>query len=87
MNRLEERITLISPHSVAGLVDAYRARCSTLGQVVRAMLGKNDTIEGIAEAVGMDGSLHIRRGSPAGPGRPDEIVVVHSADIVHVRKK
>ncbi|WP_447598026.1 biotin--[acetyl-CoA-carboxylase] ligase [Nitrospira sp. Nam80] len=87
MNRLEERISLISPQTVSGLLDTYRTRCSTIGQVVRAMLGQDDEIQGIAEAVGMDGSLHIRRGSPAAPGRPDEIVAVHSADIAHIRKQ
>ncbi|MGD9725148.1 MAG: biotin--[acetyl-CoA-carboxylase] ligase [Nitrospiraceae bacterium] len=86
LNRLEERIALISARTLADLLDAYRTRCSTLGLVVRAMVGDNNAIEGTAEAVGMDGSLHIRRGTPAGSGRSDEIVIVHSADIVHLRK-
>ncbi len=86
MNRLEERIALISSQTVQGLLDAYRVRCSTVGQLVRAVLGENHIIDGLAEAVGVDGSLHIRRGSPAGRGPSDEIIAVHSADIVHLRK-
>lgn len=85
MNRLEECIGLMSPRTVSSILDAYRARCSTLGQVVQAVLGENDVIEGVAEAVGMDGSLHVRHGSPSGTDRP-EIMIVHSADIIHLRK-
>ena len=87
MNRLEDRIALVSPQTAQDLLDAYRVRCSTLGQLVRAVLGENHAIEGVAEAVGVDGSLHIRRSLPAGRGPSDEIIAVHSADIVHLRKR
>lgn len=86
MNRLEDQMVLLSPQTVPNLLDAYRTRCATLGQWVQAMLGESDVIEGIAEAIGVDGSLHIRRHPPAGSDRSTEVVVVRSADILHLRR-
>lgn len=86
MNRLEERMALLSPQALSLLLEAYRTRCATLGQCVQAMLSETDRIEGIAEAIGMDGSLQIRRRPPAGSGRTEELLEVRSADILHLRR-
>jgi BirA family biotin operon repressor/biotin-[acetyl-CoA-carboxylase] ligase len=86
MNRLEERMALLSPQTQPRLLDAYRTRCATLGQWIHATVSETDMIEGIAEAIGVDGSLHIRRSSSAGSGRTGELVEVRSADILHLRR-
>jgi BirA family transcriptional regulator, biotin operon repressor / biotin---[acetyl-CoA-carboxylase] ligase len=83
MNRLEGRMNLLSSQAV---LDSYRARCATLGQLVRATLGDGDMIEGIAETIGGDGSLLIRRNEPGTSGSAAELVEIRSADIVHLRQ-
>jgi BirA family biotin operon repressor/biotin-[acetyl-CoA-carboxylase] ligase len=85
MNRLEEQLGLLSPRTVTTLLDSYRSRCATLGQFVRATLGETDVIEGIAEAIGRDGSLLIRRQNTNASGDSRELVELRSADIIHVR--
>jgi BirA family biotin operon repressor/biotin-[acetyl-CoA-carboxylase] ligase len=85
MNRLEEQLGLLSPRTVTTLLDSYRSRCATLGQFVRATLGGTDVIEGIAEAIGRDGSLLIRRQNTNASGDSRELVELRSADIIHVR--
>lgn len=86
MNRLEEQLDLLWPQNVSALVDSYRGRCATLGQFVRATLGDSDVVEGIAEAIGDDGSLLIRRQNTAPSGRSTDLVDIRSADIVHLRR-
>lgn len=85
MNRLEERINQLSPETLPMLLKAYRTRCATLGQPVRVALSETDVIEGVAEAIGGDGSLQVRRHAQPGSGRPTRVVEVRSADIVHLR--
>jgi BirA family biotin operon repressor/biotin-[acetyl-CoA-carboxylase] ligase len=86
MNRLEGQLDLLSPRTVSALIDSYRGRCATLGQCVRVTLGGNEVIDGIADAIGADGSLLIRRRKTATSEDSGDSVVIHSADIVHLRR-
>jgi BirA family biotin operon repressor/biotin-[acetyl-CoA-carboxylase] ligase len=85
LSELEIRYeTLVSGH-LTDLVDEYRMRCSTLGRRVRISLVGEDTLEGWAESIAVDGSLKIvRGGSSAGP-HGEEIVDVRAGDVVHLR--
>ncbi|HJR78152.1 MAG TPA: biotin--[acetyl-CoA-carboxylase] ligase [Nitrospiraceae bacterium] len=85
MNRLEERIGLLCSAGVSDLLDSYRRRCATLGQYVGAALDDAHAIEGIAEGIGADGSLLIRRREAVDPICSEEIVEIRSADIIHLR--
>jgi BirA family biotin operon repressor/biotin-[acetyl-CoA-carboxylase] ligase len=85
VNRLEEQLGLLSPETVSALVNTYRGRCATLGRFVRATLGDSEVVEGIAEAIGDDGSLLIRRQSTIPSACPGDLVEIRSADIVHLR--
>ena len=86
MNRLEERLSFPSSQTLSAVLDSYRRRCVTLGQLVRATMGQGDMIEGIAETIGGDGSLLIRRNEPKAAGRTAELVEIRNADIVHLRQ-
>jgi BirA family biotin operon repressor/biotin-[acetyl-CoA-carboxylase] ligase len=86
MNRLEERLSLLSSRAVSAVLDSYRGRCATLGQLVRATMGDGDMIEGIAETIGEDGSLLIRRNDSRASGRTVQLAEIRSADIIHLRR-
>ncbi|RJQ68038.1 biotin--[acetyl-CoA-carboxylase] ligase [Pseudonocardiaceae bacterium YIM PH 21723] len=62
----------------SGLLAAYRARCATLGQSVRALLPDGKSIEGVASDIDKDGRLVILTGD----GVP---APVSAGDIVHLR--
>ncbi|HEX2055080.1 MAG TPA: biotin--[acetyl-CoA-carboxylase] ligase [Nitrospiraceae bacterium] len=86
MNRLEERTDGVSPHTMPHLFTAYRNRCDTLGQLVRAVLGNGEVIEGLAETIDPDGSLLIRLDEQKVAARTGRLVRIRSADIVHLRR-
>jgi BirA family transcriptional regulator, biotin operon repressor / biotin---[acetyl-CoA-carboxylase] ligase len=63
--------------AAAGLIDAYRSACATLGQRVRVALGDNTVVEGEAVDVDALGRLVVR--TPDGP-RP-----ITAGDVEHLR--
>jgi BirA family biotin operon repressor/biotin-[acetyl-CoA-carboxylase] ligase len=65
------------PGFARAVVDAYRARCDTIGRQVRVQVSTRAVVEGLAEGVDEDGSLLIR--TPSGP------VTVTSGEVVHLR--
>lgn len=84
LNRLATWLRQWSLQGRSPLLTAYRRRCATVGRPVRAILDRADPIEGIAEAIGADGSLQVRRRKP-GSSRSD-LIEVHSADIIHLER-
>lgn len=77
MERCAEALRSQSPDT---LMESYGGQCSTLGRRVRVLLAADESLEGLAESIGRDGSLRIL---PAGPS--DRIVEVRSGDVVHLR--
>ena len=63
----------------AGLRDAYRALCATLGQTVRVELPAGGIVTGIARDIDAEGRLLVADG----PG--DSVTPVSAGDVVHVR--
>jgi BirA family biotin operon repressor/biotin-[acetyl-CoA-carboxylase] ligase len=86
MNRLEDRMELLTSRTLPELLAAYRSSCATLGQYVRAQLSETEVVEGLAESVDADGSLHIRLTHGADAEKTSARVIVRTADIVHVRR-
>ncbi len=59
----------------------YTSLCSTLGHRVRVSLAGGQVVEGLADSLGPDGSLNIKRdGGETGP-----LVEIHAGDVVHLR--
>jgi BirA family transcriptional regulator, biotin operon repressor / biotin---[acetyl-CoA-carboxylase] ligase len=63
----------------AGLRDAYRALCATLGQTVRVELPAGGVVTGVATDIDAEGRLLVADG----PG--DSVTPVSAGDVVHVR--
>ncbi|MER7013902.1 biotin--[acetyl-CoA-carboxylase] ligase [Saccharopolyspora sp. NPDC000359] len=63
----------------SGLLDRYRALCSTVGQEVRVELGPDEQLRGAATDIDSEGRLVVRTGS----GRT---TAVSAGDVVHVRR-
>ena len=63
----------------SGLLDAYRALCTTLGRAVRVELPQGRVLEGTATDIDEDGCLLVA----GGPGDP--VTPVSAGDVVHVR--
>jgi BirA family biotin operon repressor/biotin-[acetyl-CoA-carboxylase] ligase len=59
------------------VLDAYRARCDTIGREVRVLVSTRAVVEGLAEGIDERGGLRIRTAS--GP------VTVTSGEVVHLR--
>jgi BirA family biotin operon repressor/biotin-[acetyl-CoA-carboxylase] ligase len=63
----------------AGLRDAYRALCATLGQTVRVELPAGGVVTGVARDIDAEGRLLVADGSG------DSVTPVAAGDVVHVR--
>ncbi len=61
----------------AEALEAYRARCATIGQRVRVHQQGGVTLEGTATEVGDDGTLRV--------ATADGAVTVAAGDVVHLR--
>ena len=82
---LEQCLDELVVHGTNRIALAYHQRCSTIGHTVRATLGNGDIVVGLAEGVGLDGSLRVRpQATQPGSGTPD-VVHLRVADIIHVR--
>ncbi|MFZ2526618.1 MAG: biotin--[acetyl-CoA-carboxylase] ligase, partial [Rhodococcus sp. (in: high G+C Gram-positive bacteria)] len=81
LTNLAERMRRWSAHDwdTAALADAYRARCGTVGQRVRAVLPGDTELHGTAVAVDAHGRIVIR---PDGAAEP---VAIAAGDITHLR--
>ncbi|HEY6084034.1 MAG TPA: biotin--[acetyl-CoA-carboxylase] ligase [Nitrospira sp.] len=82
---LEECVDKLHINGQEQLAIAYRQRCSTLGQMVRATLAQGNEYIGIAEGIGPDGSLHVARRPAHSGGPPADVLQLRAADIVHLR--
>ena len=82
---LEQCLDELVIHGTNQIALAYYQRCSTIGRTVRATLGNGNIVVGLAEGVGLDGSLRVRpQATQPGSGTP-EVVHLRVADIIHVR--
>jgi BirA family biotin operon repressor/biotin-[acetyl-CoA-carboxylase] ligase len=63
----------------AGVLDAYRSLCGTLGQTVRVELPAGRVVTGVASGIDLDGRLLLT----GGPG--DSLAPVSAGDVIHVR--
>ena len=82
---LEQCLDELVVHGTNRLGLAYYQRCSTIGHTVRATLGNGNIVVGLAEGIGLDGSLRVRpQATQPGSGTP-EVVHLRVADIIHVR--
>jgi BirA family transcriptional regulator, biotin operon repressor / biotin---[acetyl-CoA-carboxylase] ligase len=66
----------------AGLLDAYRSLCATLGQPVRVELPSGPVLAGLARDIDTDGRLLVT--SDTGDGG-ERVTAVSAGDVIHVR--
>ena len=72
-------------HGTNRIAVAYYQRCSTIGHTVRATLGNGNIVVGLAEGIGLDGSLRVRPQATQSGSGMQEIVHLRVADIIHVK--
>jgi len=82
---LEHCIDELAVHGTNRIGLAYSQCCSTIGHTVQATLANGDTIVGLAEGIGQDGSLRVRIQTPDSGSGTSETVDLRVADIIHVR--
>jgi BirA family biotin operon repressor/biotin-[acetyl-CoA-carboxylase] ligase len=82
---LEQCLDELVIHGTNRIALAYAQRCSTIGHTVRATLGNGDIVVGLAEGIGLDGSLRVRPQAAPPSSRMPEVVELRVADIIHVR--
>jgi BirA family biotin operon repressor/biotin-[acetyl-CoA-carboxylase] ligase len=82
---LEQCLDELVIHGTNQLALAYYQRCSTIGHTVRATLGNGNIVVGLAEGVGLDGSLRVRPQSTHSTTEAPEVVHLRVADIIHVK--
>ncbi|OQW64161.1 MAG: biotin--[acetyl-CoA-carboxylase] ligase [Nitrospira sp. ST-bin4] len=81
---LEQGLNELRSHGSERLRRAYTARCSTLGRRVRALIGPEQELLGMAESISTDGALQIRPTSPAPAGPP--LIGIRAADVIHLSR-
>jgi BirA family biotin operon repressor/biotin-[acetyl-CoA-carboxylase] ligase len=82
---LEQCLDELALHGMNRLASAYHQRCSTIGHTIRATLGNGDIVVGLAEGIGLDGSLRVQpQAAQRGSGTP-EVIHLRVADIIHIR--
>jgi len=82
---LEQCLDELVLHGMNRIALAYSQRCSTIGHTVRATLGNGDIVVGLAEGIGLDGSLRVRPQAAQSGSRIPEVVELRVADIIHVK--
>lgn len=82
---LEQCLDELVLHGTNRIAMAYHQRCSTIGHTVQATLGNGDIVVGLAEGIGLDGSLRVRPQATQSGSRIPEVVELRVADIIHVK--
>lgn len=83
---LEQALDELTSEGPRRLHHAYTTRCATLGKRVRVVVSDTREWIGQAEAIGLDGALHVRPSETSiQPGAP-QIVAVRAADVMHLRE-
>ena len=83
--RLEQRMDRLGLEGPAAMVDEFTRRCATLGKRVQVTLEPRGLVQGLAESIGPDGCLCLRLLSGTGAYKPDSLIEIRSADVVHLR--
>jgi BirA family biotin operon repressor/biotin-[acetyl-CoA-carboxylase] ligase len=81
---LEQQLDELASSGPTPLRQAYTARCITLGQRVRVLLGAEQELIGTAEAIAADGALQVRPLSASSTSQPLPLIDVHAADVIHL---
>lgn len=81
---LEQGLNELRTHGSERLRRAYTARCNTLGRRVRALMGPEQELLGMAESISTDGALQIRPTSPSPTGSP--LIGIRAADVIHLSR-
>jgi BirA family biotin operon repressor/biotin-[acetyl-CoA-carboxylase] ligase len=85
LHELEQCLDELALHGTSRLALAYHQRSATIGRRVHATLANGETLVGLAEGVGQDGSLRVQpQAAQPGSGTP-EVVHLRVADIIHIR--
>lgn len=79
---LEQCVNELALRGSQKLALAYQQRCSTVGNIVRAILADGSELTGYAESIGQDGSLRMTTQSGTGPNKTIDL---RAADIIHLR--
>lgn len=83
---LEQSLDELRSYGPARLRRAYTTRCITLGRRVRVLLGGEQELIGIAEAISADGALQVRPFSPSPASQSPPLIDVRAADVIHLRE-
>lgn len=81
---LEQGLNELRSHGSERLRRAYIARCSTLGKRVRAFMGPEQELLGMAESISADGTLQIRPLSSSQTASP--LIGIRAADVIHLKE-
>jgi len=82
---LEVRLESLLAGSAEPLRREYLSLCATLDRRVRVTLTGGTIIEGVAEAIGPDGSLQVRQEVPPSAHGERKVVDIRAGDVVHLR--
>lgn len=85
LNELEPVLNELTVHGANQLQHAYLRRCSTIGKLVRVIMGVEQEIVGTAESISRDGALQLRTSRSSAMGAAPELIEIHAADIIHLR--
>jgi BirA family biotin operon repressor/biotin-[acetyl-CoA-carboxylase] ligase len=82
---LEARLESLLAGAVEPLRREYMSLCTTLDRRVRVTLTGGTVIEGLAEAIGPDGSLQVLQEVPPCAHGERKVVDIRAGDVVHLR--
>lgn len=82
---LEQALDELASQGPRHLRHVYTTRCATLGKQVRVVVSEGRELIGEAQAIGLNGALHVRPLLTASQPDPRPIVEVRAADVLHLR--
>lgn len=85
LNELEVCLDQMLAADMEKIALAYRRRCSTIGKRVKATRTDGSELFGLAEAIGIDGSLRILQQAIPPDTRVPTVHYLRVADVVHLR--
>lgn len=85
LSELEQCLDELTDHGTNRLALAYHQRSSTISHRVQATLANGTVLVGFAEGIGQDGALLLRPEATQPGIKPQGIVHLRVADIIHLR--
>lgn len=86
LNQLETWQLLLLTNGPPAVSGEYTALCVTLGQRILATLASGESVRGLAEAIGSDGSLRIRLDHQPNAFPGTDHIAVRDAEVTHLRR-